>query len=376
MSEKQGLELRSLVNSDGRLRLWLEDVPVQAPAADEVVVRVEGAPLNPSDLLVLLGPVDLSSLHASGTATRPVVEGVVPEARLPAIRGRLDRALPVGNEGAGTIVEAGSDAHELLGRSVAIRASTGTYSTYQTVKAAHCLQLPDGVSPRQGAAAFVNPLTALGIVETMRREGHKAVVHTAAASSLGQMLNRLCLKDGVSLVNIVRSPEQVALLREQGAAHVLNSNDADFRETLVDALEETGATLAFDAIGGGKLASTILEAMETVASRHLTAYSRYGSPVHKQVYIYGALDPGPKIIAGAIGTAWGVGGWLMTWFYQRIGAADAQRLRRRAMDELTSTFVTHFTADLDLAEALSLDAIRAYSRRATGAKYLITPQKN
>jgi hypothetical protein len=214
------------------------------------------------------------------------------------------------------------------------------------------------------------------MVETMWREGHSALVHTAAASNLGQMLNRLCLVDSVPLINIVRSENQVKLLRDQGAIHVLNSSSATFNETLVAALTETGATLAFDAIGGGTMASTILSAMETVASRRLRSYSRYGSPTYKQVYIYGLLDPGPRILEGQFGSAWGVSGWLMTWFYDQIAATEADRLRTRAAAELTTTFASRYSAEVGLAEMLSLEAIRAYTRRATGTKFLVLPQQD
>jgi NADPH:quinone reductase len=369
-------EVRSLVDADGSLRIWLDDVAIREPVAGEVLVRVEAAPLNPSDQILLLGPADPSTLRQTGPADRPVIEGSVPQERLGGIAGRLGQALPVGNEGAGTVVKVGPGATLPIGRTVAIRGTPGTYARYQTVKAADCLVLPDGVSAREGAAAFINPLTALGMVETMRREGHRALVHTAAASNLGQMLNRLCVADGVPLVNIVRSPSQVALLRAQGAAHVLDSSAADFQTMLLRALDETGATLAFDAIGGGRMANTLLSAMETVATRRLSAYSRYGSPTHKQVYIYGVLDPSPRILDGQFGMAWGIGGWLMTWFYDRIGPVAAAALCARAATEITTTFASHFSAETGLAGMLSLDAIRGYTRRATGTKYLVLPQQD
>ena len=369
-------EIRSLIDADGCLQVWLEDGMIRQPGEDEVLVRVEAAPLNPSDQILLLGPADPSTLRQVGSADRPVIEGFVPQERLALIAGRLGQALPVGNEGAGTIVAAGSGATLPIGRMVAIRGTPGTYAQYQTVKAADCLVLPDGVSARQGAAAFINPLTALGMVETMRREGHCALVHTAAASNLGQMLNRLCIADGVPLVNIVRSPSQVALLRAQGAAHVLDSSAFDFQPALLSALEETGATLAFDAIGGGPMANTLLSAMETVATRQLSAYSRYGSPTHKQVYIYGVLDPSPRILDGQFGMAWGLGGWLMTWFYDRVGPVTGAALHARAAAELTTTFASQFSAETGLAEMLSLDTIRSYTRRATGTKYLVLPQQD
>jgi NADPH2:quinone reductase len=369
-------ELRSLITSRGELELSLEDVAVPEPAADEVVVRVEAAPLNPSDIILLLGPADLNTLRASSREGRTVTTAVVPDVRRPSLAARLDLALPVGNEGAGTVVQAGAEAKALLGRTVAIRTFAGTYAEYRHAPARACLVLPEGVSAREGAAAFVNPLTALGMTETMRREGHDALVHTAAASSLGQMLNRLCLIDGIKLVNIVRNRSQIELLRGLGATHVLDSSDPTFRNALTAALEETGATLAFDAIGGGTMAATILAAMEEVAKRRLRAYSRYGSPVHKQVYIYGALDPGPRIIEGDLGMAWGVGGWLMTWFYERIGSADAGKLRARAAAALTTIFATRYAHEIGLVEALAPETVRAYARRATGEKYLITPHSN
>jgi NADPH:quinone reductase len=367
------LEIRSRISREGELKLWLEEVPLPRPRPNELVVRVEAAPLNPSDQILMLGSVDLTSLRASGTVNRPIIEGRVPPERLAVMSGRLDRALSVGNEGAGTVIAAGSEVTSLIGRVVAIRATTGSYAKHQIVEAADCLVLPEGLSARDGAAAFINPLTALGMVETMRREGHSALIHTAAASNLGQMLVRLCRKDGVPLVNIVRSAEQVTLLRDLGAEYVVDSGAPDFVNALVVAIETTGATLAFDAIGGGTMASTVLSAMEAVQIRKLATYSRYGSPVHKQIYIYGVLDPRPKVLDGQFGTAWSVGGWLMSWFYNKIGTADAARLRQRVADELRTTFASRFTAELSLQEALSLQAILAYSRRATGAKYLITP---
>ena len=367
------LEIRSRVSREGELRLWLEEVPLPRPSPNELVVRVEAAPLNPSDQILMLGSVDPTTLRASGTVDRPIIEGRVPPERLTAMSGRLDQALPVGNEGAGTVIGAGSEVTSLIGRVVAIRATTGAYARHQIVKAADCLVLPEGLSARDGAAAFINPLTALGMVETMRREGHSALIHTAAASNLGQMLVRLCRKDGVPLINIVRSAAQVTLLRDLGAEYVVDSSTPDYANALVVAIESTGATLAFDAIGGGSMASTLLSAMEAVQIRKLATYSRYGSPVHKQIYIYGVLDPRPKVLDGQFGTAWSVGGWLMSWFYNKIGTTDAARLRRRVADELTTTFASRFTAELSLQEALSQQAILSYSRRATGAKYLITP---
>jgi NADPH2:quinone reductase len=372
MAKLSGLELRSKVTSGGKLELSLEEAVVPEPAADEVVVRVEAAPINPSDLGMLLGPADAATFSAGGTAERPTATAVVPQSRLAAVAGRLDQGMLVGNEGAGVVIAAGAEALAWVGRRVATR-TFGMYAQYRVARMADCLLLPHGATARQGASAFINPLTALGMVETLRREGHAALVHTAAASSLGHMLNRLCQADNIPLVNIVRSAEQVAILRGIGARYVLDSTSPDFAAALTDAVAETNATLAFDAIGGGTLVATILSCMEKAASRRATSYNRYGSSTHKQVYIYGGLDLRPTELSRNFGMAWGVGGWLMTWFLQKIGSRDTQRLRERVAAELTTTFATHYTAEISLTEALAPAVIAAYNKRATGEKYLITP---
>ncbi|HZV64607.1 MAG TPA: zinc-binding dehydrogenase [Telluria sp.] len=367
------LELRTKITSEARLELWLEEVIVPKPAADELVVRVDAAPLNPSDIILLLGPADPANIQAGGTPARPTASASIPLERMSGLEARLDRALPAGNEGAGVVVDAGSEMQALIGRTVAARSPLGMYAQYRVVKAAECFVLPDGVSAREGASAFINPLTVLGMVETMRREGHRALVHTAAASNLGQMLNRVCLKDQIPLVNIVRNQAQVDILRQLGAKHVLDSTSPGFQRDLVEAVAETEATLAFDAIGGGTMAATIVRAMEEALAAKAESYSRYGSSVHKQVYIYGMLNPGPKVLEGNLGMAWGVGGWLMTWFYEKIDPATAQRLRDRATRELTTTFASHYTSEISLTDALSPEIIVAYSRRATGEKFLMRP---
>jgi NADPH:quinone reductase len=373
MTTISSLELRTKITSKGRLELWLEEMTVPKPAADELVVRIDAAPLNPSDIIVLLGPADPASIQAGGTPTHPTAAANIPPEHMPGLEARLDRALPAGNEGAGTVVDAGSDVQALVGRTVAARSPLGMYAQYRVVKASDCLVLPDGVSPREGASAFINPLSVLGMVETMRLEGHSALVHTAAASNLGQMLNRVCLKDGIPLVNIVRSQAQAEILRKLGAQHVLDSTSPTFRRNLVGTLAQTGATLAFDAIGGGTMAGTIVAAMEEALVAKAKSYSRYGSPIHKQVYLYGVLNPGPRVLEGNLGTAWGVGGWLMTWFYEKIDPTTAQRLRDRVTNELTTTFASHYTSEISLADALSPEIIVAYSRRATGEKFLMRP---
>jgi len=370
-----GQELRTEVRSNGELILSLVRVDIAEPAADEVVIRVEAAPINPSDLGLLLGPADLSTITGASDAEGPVVTATVPESRLQSVTARLDQSLPVGIEGAGTVVRAGAEAQHLLGRRVALFGGA-MYAHYRVARAVDCLELPDSVTAAEGASAFVNPLTALSMTEAMRREGHSALVHTAAASNLGQMLNRICLADGIPLVNIVRSPEQAAILRAIGAVHICDSSAPDFIDMLTEALVATGATLAFDAIGGGRLASQILGAMEVAINRNATAYDRYGSSTHKQVYIYGALDVRPTELDRTFGFAWGVSGWLLTPFLMRIGTDGVAALRARVVAELTTTFASHYSATISLAEALQPATIAAYGKRATGEKYLIEPWKS
>jgi NADPH:quinone reductase len=367
-------QLRSLVTDDGTLQLSLAEVEMPTPRPHEVLVRVEAAPINPSDLGLLLGGADLTTAVASGSADHPVVTATVPPQMLRGLGGRLGESMPVGNEGAGVVVVAGSsdEAQALLGRTVSI-VGGATYAEYRCLAAGTCLALPDDTDPADGASWFVNPMTALGMVETMRMEGHTALVHTAAASNLGQMLNRICIDEGVALVNIVRKPEQAELLREIGATHVVDSSSATFMNDLIAALVDTGATLAFDAIGGGRLAGQILTAMEAAASATATEYSRYGSSVHKQVYIYGGLDRGPTELNRAFGMAWGIGGWLLTPFLQKLGAEGIARLRQRVVDELTTTFASHYTDHVSLAGALDIAAMQTYALQATGQKFLIRP---
>jgi NADPH:quinone reductase-like Zn-dependent oxidoreductase len=371
-----GLQLRSLIKKSGELELSLLSVPTPEPAEDEVVVRVEATPINPSDLGLLVGAADMSTAKASGTKDAPVVTAKVPDAGMRAMAARLDESMPVGNEGAGKVVETGASdaAKALMGKTVAMIGGA-MYAQYRCIKARDVLVLPEGTTAAEGASCFVNPLTALGMTETMRRENHKALVHTAAASNLGQMLNRICLKDGIPLVNIVRNAEQAAILRKIGAKYIVDSSAAGFMNDLTDALVETGATLAFDAIGGGKLAGDILTCMEIAANKTAKVYSRYGSSVHKQVYIYGSLNPGPVELNRAFGMAWGVGGWLLFPFLMKIGRADGERLRQRVVSELKTTFASHYTQVVSLQETLALSNIAAYNKRATGEKFLINPNK-
>jgi NADPH:quinone reductase-like Zn-dependent oxidoreductase len=373
---KTGLQLRSLIKKSGEFELSLAEVSIPEPAADEVVVRVEASPINPSDFGLLVGAADMTTAKASGTEDSPVVTAKVPEAAMKAMAGRLDQSMPVGNEGAGVVVKTGSSdaAKALMGRTVAMIGGA-MYAQYRCLRVAECLPLPEGITPAEGASCFVNPLTSLGMTETMRREGHKALVHTAAASNLGQMLNKICLKDGIGLVNIVRSPEQADILRKIGAKHIVDSTAPTFMDDLTSALVETGATLAFDAIGGGKLVGQILSAMEVAINKTAKIYSRYGSNVHKQVYIYGGLDTRPTELNRTFGMAWGIGGWLVFPFLQKIGPADSARLRARVVAELKTTFVSHYTQVVSLQEALQLSNIAVYGKRATGEKFLINPNK-
>jgi NADPH:quinone reductase len=373
---KSGLQLRSLIKKSGELEISLQNIPTPEPSADEVVVRVEATPINPSDLGLLVGAADMTTAKASGTKEAPVITAKVPEAAMRAMAGRLDQSMPVGNEGAGVVIKTGSSdaAKALMGKTVAMIGGA-MYAQYRTIRAADCLVLPQGTTPAEGASCFVNPLTSLGMVETMRREDHKALVHTAAASNLGQMLNKICIKDGIPLVNIVRKADQAEILHKIGAKYVVDSSSPTFMNDLTEALVETGATIAFDAIGGGKLAGQILTGMEAAANKNAKVYSRYGSNVHKQVYIYGGLDTGPTELNRSFGMTWGVGGWLLFQFLQKIGPAEAARLRARVVAELKTTFASHYTQVVSLQEALQLSHLAIYGKRATGEKYLINPNK-
>ncbi|MFP6607803.1 MAG: zinc-binding dehydrogenase, partial [Myxococcota bacterium] len=359
-------QLRSTVTSEGRLELSLATIEVPDPGSDEVVVRIEASPINPSDLGLLFGPSDMRTAKASGTPEEPVVTADIPSHLLAGVAARLDQSLPVGNEGAGIVVAAGDSepAQALLGRTVGVIGGA-MYSQYRTAKPGQCLAFAEGTEPAECASWFVNPLTALGMVGTMRMEGHTALVHTAAASNLGQMLNKLCIQDSVSLVNVVRRPEQEDLLRGIGAKHVVDSSAETFKADLVAALSETGATLAFDATGGGKLASQILACMEVAQNATAKEYNRYGSTTHKHLYIYGGLDRSTTELNRNFGMAWGIGGWLLTPFLQKIGFEEVERLWQRVASEIKTTFASGYTKQVSLAEALQLDAIATYGRQAT-----------
>jgi len=370
-----GLQLRSKVNSNNTLELSLVDINLPEPEPDEVIVRLEAAPINPSDLALLLGPADLSNSESSGTAERPVLTAEIPEAFMKMVAARLDQSLTVGNEGAGTVIAAGSSgaAQALLGKTVAISGGE-MFAQLRCMKAQMCMPLPQGTTASQGASSFVNPMTVLGMVETMRAEGHKALVHTAAASNLGQMLNRVCIEDGIDLVNIVRKTEQEVTLRKLGAKYICNSSSENFHGDLTKALIATGATLAFDATGGGKLASTILSCMEIAAASTMTEYNRYGSDVYKQVYVYGFLDRNPTTLRINYGFSWGMGGWLLTQFLQKAGLQKMMEMRMRVANGLKTTFASNYSKTISLAETLDPQIISVYAKQATGEKFLINPQ--
>jgi NADPH:quinone reductase len=369
-----GLHLVSNLKSSGALEVSIKQSPVPTPQENEVLVRVEAAPINPSDLGLLFGPADLQGAVLSGSAALPVLTAIMPDAAVRAMAARLDQPLPVGNEAGGVVIAAGAsaEAQALLGKTVGILGGA-MYTQYRCVKVHECLLLPEGTSTVEAASCFVNPLTALCMTEAMRREGHTALVHTAAASNLGQMLVKICLKDGISLVNIVRSAAQADLSRGIGATHICDSTTPTFLADLTAALVETGATIAFDAIGGGKLAGQILTCMEAAAVKRMKEFSRYGSDTFKQVYIYGGLDMAPTTLNRSFGFSWAVSGFLLTPFLAKIGRDAVQALRDRVAAELTTTFHSSYSQEISLTDMLNLDIAQAYNQRATGQKYLVRP---
>ena len=365
---KTSRQIRSLITEEAKLELSIQEHEVPDPKDDEVLIKVEASPINPSDLGLLLGPADVTTMESNGE----VVTMDVPQSLLRSVGARIGQSLPVGNEGSGTVVEAGKDAEHLIGKMVGL-AGGSMYSEYRCVKANACLEMNEGTSAADAASCFVNPLTALGMVETMRMENHTALIHTAAASNLGQMLIKICIDEGVPLINIVRKEEHVELLKSLGATHVCNSSSDNFMSDLVEALVDTGATIGFDATGGGNLSSLLLTAMEVAANKTATEYSRYGSDSFKQVYIYGGLDRSPTTLTRSFGFSWSLGGWLLTPFIGKIGPEKFQELRQKVADEIQTTFKSNYTKEISLEGVLEIENITEYAQQATGQKYLITP---
>ena len=378
MSESHSKEIRSKVTSEGNIELSITQAELPIPSADEVLIKVEAAPINPSDLGLLLSfAADLSSISTSGSEDETVTSMKIHPALMGSMKPRLDQSMQAGNEGAGVIVDTGENVKELIGKTVGL-AGGAMYSQYRCVPAASCLVMDEGTSPAEAASSFVNPLTALSFVETMKMENHTALVHTAAASNLGQMLVKICKDDGIPLVNIVRKSEQVELLKNLGAEYVCNTSDESFMDDLVNALVATGATLGFDATGGGnngELPGQILSAMEIAANKTAKEYSRYGSDTYKQVYIYGGLDQSPTVLKRAYGMSWGLGGWLLTPMIGRIGMEKFGQMRMRVAKEIKTTFASSYAEEISFEEMLQPETIKSYAKQATGNKYLVNPHK-
>ena len=378
MPEQNSKEIRSKVTGNGTIEISIATVEKPMPAEDEVLIKVEAAPINPSDLGLLLSfAADLDTINVSGIGDETVTSMKIHPALMGAMKPRLDQSLPVGNEGAGVIEDVGHKAKELIGKTVGL-AGGAMYSQYRCVPAANCLVMNPGTSAAEAASSFVNPLTALAFIETMKMENHTAIVHTAAASNLGQMLVKICRSDDVPLVNIVRKPEQAAILKNLGAEYVCDTSDPDFMERLIRALVVTGATLVFDATGGGnggELPGQILSAMEVAANKAAKEYSRYGSDTYKQVYIYGGLDPSPTVLKRSYGMSWGLGGWLLTPMIGKIGMERFQQMRQRVAEEITTTFASNYVQEISFEEMLQPEIIKSYAKQATGEKYLVNPHK-
>lgn len=367
-------ELRSLITPAGQLRVSVETVEVQVPGPGEVVVQVEASPLNPSDIGLLFGPADISTLRTERGPGGPVLVADIPQPRVASQAKRLGVPMKIGNEGCGTVVAAGPDLAHLMGRRVSMWGGA-MYTQFRLVPISDCIVLPDGSAAADGASLLINPMTVLCMIETMRSEGHRAIVHTAAASNLGQMLARVCRAEDIPLVNIVRREDQVALLRDPGASHVVLSTAPDFMERLTDAVTQTGATIGFDALGGGTIGSSILTAMEAAASRTMTQFNRYGSETHKQLYVYGGLDTSPMTLTRSYGMAWGIGGWLVFSVLKKIDPATQARMRDKIVTEMHTTFSSHYSRTIGFDEMIAPDIAVQYERKSTGEKFLLDPSR-
>jgi len=378
MSDNSSKEIRSTLTNEGILELSIVNVERPVPGDDEVLLKIEASPINPSDLALLITfAADLDSLSVSGEGDQTVASIKLHPGLLGALKPRMGQSIQVGNEGGGVVIDAGANAKHLIGKTVGV-AGGAMYSQYRCVPAQSCLVMNEGTTSMQAASSFVNPLTALAFVETMRLENHTALLNTAAASNLGQMLVKICKDDGVPLINVVRKPEQVETLKKLGAEYICDTSADSFMDDLVNAIVATGCTLGFDATGGGnggKLPGQILTAMEIAANKTATEYSRYGSDTYKQVYIYGGLDMSPTVLNRSFGLQWGLGGWLLTPMIGRIGMERFGQMRERVAAEINTTFASHYTQEISLAEMLQPEIIRGYAKQATGAKYLVNPHK-
>ena len=378
MTTSHSKQIRSIVTSEGNIEISIVRVDKPIPADDEVLIEVHAAPINPSDIgLLLTFAGDLSNINISESGDDLVASIKIHPGLMASMKPRLNKSLAVGNEGAGIVVDAGKNVKELIGKTVGL-AGGSMYSQYICVPAINCLVMEEGTTPKEAASSFVNPLTALSFIETMKMENHSAIVHTAAASNLGQMLVKICKDDGIPLVNIVRKQEQVDILKNIGAEYVCNTSDPDFMKTLIKAVVETGATLGFDATGGGnngELPGQILSAMEVAANKNSKEYSRYGSETYKQVYIYGGLDQTPSILKRSYGMSWGLGGWLLTPMLGKIGMDKFQTMRARIAKEIKTTFASTYIQEISLEEMLQPEIINSFAKHKTGNKYLVNPQK-
>jgi len=378
MQNKHSKEIRSTVTGDGNVEISIAKVDIPTPADDEVLIEIYAAPINPSDLALLTTfGGDVSNIKVSGSGDNTIASMSVHPAVMRSMKSRVGQSMPVGNEGAGVVVDAGINAKSLIGKTVGL-AGGAMYSQYKCAPAVNCLVMDDGIAPSEAASSFINPMTALSFVETMKMENHSAIVHTAAASNLGQMLVKVCKSENIPLVNIVRKEEQVDILKNIGAKYICNTNESDFMESLVGALTETGATLGFDATGGGnngELAGQILAAMEVAANNASGEYSRYGSETYKQVYIYGGLDPSPTILKRSYGMSWGLGGWLLTPMLGKIGMEKFQEMRARISKEIKTTFASEYSQEISFEEMLQPEIINSYVKQKTGSKFLVNPQK-
>ena len=365
-----GQQLFTTLTADGKLTLELSEESFPEPTGNQVLVKMEAAPINPSDLAILTSAADFENAEYSPGK----VVANMPEPFLTGQKNRHGQRLPAGNEGAGTVVATGDSdmAKALMGQRVAC-VPGNAYSQYAIADAMMCLPLGDH-SSEAGASSFVNPMTALGFVETARMEGHDAIVHLAAASNLGQMLNKICQEDGMKLVNIVRKQEHVDLLKSQGATYVVNSSDDDYMKQLRAAIAETGAFLGFDPIGGGTSTDGVLKAMEQVAASQMDEYSRYGSNQDKKMYQYGRLNlTEPTILTPSYGLQWCVAGWLLTPFLAKAGMETVVKMRTRVQQNLGTTFASSYKAKVDLEGMLTKDAILDYRQMKTGEKFLFMP---